>query len=124
MKKGSTHRHDIQIDCSYTLTNFMTAAQSTDICTKSFTICIRFPLPPPVGNCDIDAEQNISFMNLTKQNEIWSRQKVEFKKIFQTLPPNFGKGRNKSYQKFHPFCISWMKVRKMQQIFYKNFESV
>ena len=57
------------------------------------------------------------FMNETKQNKIWPRPKGLVQKIFQTLLPNFSKGHDESCQKFHPFCMAWMKVSKMHQIF-------
>jgi hypothetical protein len=41
----------------------------------------------PVGNCGVKD----LFMNKTKWYGIWKRPKVEFKKIFQNLPPNFEK---------------------------------
>ena len=43
-------------------------------------------------------------------------QKVEFKKSFELYRQNFGKGKNKSCQKFHPFCMAWMKVSKIYKI--------
>jgi hypothetical protein len=77
-----------------------------------------------VGKCKIHAEQNISFLNETKWNEILSRPKGWVQKIFWTLRANFGKGCNKSTQWFRSFCIASARVIKMQQIFNKNFESV
>ncbi len=34
--------------------------------------------------------------------------------------PNFGKGNDNSCWKFHPFCMVWMKVNKIQCIFKIN----
>jgi len=69
-----------------------------------------------LGNCDIHAEQKISFTNETKWNEIWLGPEGWVQKIYLTLLPNFGKGYNKSCKKFHLFCIAWTKVSEMQQI--------
>ncbi len=49
---------------------------------------------PLVAKCDIRAERKISFMNETKQYEIWPRLKGWVQNIFQALPPNFVKGLN------------------------------
>jgi hypothetical protein len=40
------------------------------------------------------------------------------------LPPNFGNGRNKSCDKFHPFCMAATKVSKMQLIFIEIFKNL
>ncbi len=49
------------------------------------------------GNFDIHADRKILFMNETKWYKIWPRpERLSFKKIFQTLQPNFVKGLNKS----------------------------
>ncbi len=63
---------------------------------------------PGLGNCDICAEQKISIMNDPKQYKIWSKQNILVIKNFCNLPPNLAKGLNKSWLKFHPFCI-WTK---------------
>ncbi len=47
-----------------------------------------------------------------------------FQKIIQTLPPNFITGLIKSCIKFYSFCLVWMKVSKIKQIFIKKFKSV
>ncbi len=60
-----------------------------------------------ISNCDICAEQKISFTNEMKWNEIRSRLKAWVQKIFRTLPPNFGKGHDESCQKFCPSC-TWL----------------
>ncbi len=53
-----------------------------------------------IGNCDICAEQKISLTNKTKWYKFHPRLKGWVQKIFQTLPPNFVNGLNKSCLKF------------------------
>jgi len=54
----------------------------------------------PVGNFDIRAERNISFMNETKRYKILPRPKCWVQKNFQILLPNFRKDLIKSCLKF------------------------
>jgi hypothetical protein len=48
-------------------------------------------------------------MNETKWYKIQPSPKGQVQKIFQTLLPNFAKGLDESWFKFHPFCMgeSW-----------------
>ncbi len=51
-------------------------------------------------------------------------REVELKKIFQTSPSNFNKGLNKSCLTIHPFCMTWTKVSKRQQLFNEILKSL
>ncbi len=59
-----------------------------------------------LGNHNMHVKQNILFANETKQYEICPKPKGLVQKILQTLPLNFVKGVNKSWLKYHPFCMN------------------
>ncbi len=59
-----------------------------------------------LGNCDINVERKILFMNETKWYKIWPRPKGWVQKIFWTFLPNFVKGLKESCHKFCLFCKS------------------
>ncbi len=51
-----------------------------------------------------------------KQNSMrfGQKQKFDFKKIFFTLMPKFVKGLNKSWLKFHSFCMIKSKLKEFK----------
>ncbi len=63
---------------------------------------------PKLGNCNINAEQNILFVKFSLD---W---KFEFKKSFKTYLPNYVNGHNKSCQKFHSIWVAQMKPNVIQ----------
>ncbi len=77
-----------------------------------------------LGKCDICAKEKILFANGTKWYKILTRPKGWVQKIFQTLLPNWALRFNESYVKSHPFCMAWMKVSEMKNIFNQFFNSV
>jgi len=77
-----------------------------------------------VGNCNIQTERKILFVNEMKWYKIWPRPKVWVQKIFGNFLNNFDDSFDESCPKFCPFCMAWTKVSKMQQIFNEIFKSI